>query len=257
MAEPCPLTLTPAPALDWSRPETPVASEFGDIYFSTDGGLDETRTVFLKGCGLPEGWADRDVFTIGELGFGSGLNFLASWQKWTQTAAPSQRLHYVSIEKFPFDAQQLKRALTAWPELKAYSGKLIAKWPGRVKGFHRLTFGSVTLTLIHADVIEALDQVDGLLADAWFLDGFSPSRNPAMWSSEVMHRLAACCAPAARLATFSVAGAVRGALTDAGFIVRKMPGFGRKRHRLEADFSGEHRAKSCPVVKALIVGVGE
>jgi len=256
MVEPRPLTLTPAAKLDWSRPGTPAATEFSDIYFSTDGGLDETRTVFLKGCGLPKGWADRNVFTIGELGFGSGLNFLATWQKWTQTAAPSQRLHYVSIEKFPFDAQQLKRALAAWPELKTYSGKLIAKWPGRVKGFHRLTFGSVTLTLIHADVIEALDQVDGLQADAWFLDGFSPSGNPAMWSSEVMHRLAACCAPGARLATFSVAGVVRGALTDAGFTVRKMPGFGRKRHRLEADFSGEHRAKSCPVVKALIVGAG-
>ncbi len=256
MAEPRPLTLTPAATLDWSRPETPMATAFGDIYFSTDGGLDETRTVFLDGCGLPKGWADRPVFTIAELGFGSGLNFLATWQKWTETARAKQRLHYVSIEKFPFDAAQLTQALAAWPELKAYSDQLIANWPGRVKGIHRLNFDAVTLTLIHENVVEALEQVDVLKADAWFLDGFSPSSNPAMWSAEVMQHLMRCSAPGARLATFSVAGAVRTALTDAGFTVRKMPGFGRKRHRLEAEFPGQRGPKTASIDKALIVGAG-
>ena len=123
MASPRPLTITPPATLDWSRPETPAATEFGDIYFSTDGGLDETRTVFLGGCGLPENWADRSVFTIAELGFGSGLNFLAAWQSWIKTATPKQRLHFVSIEKFPFDAAQLQQALSAWPELKTLSEK--------------------------------------------------------------------------------------------------------------------------------------
>ena len=256
MAKPRPLTQTPAADLDWSRPQTPVATEFGDIYFSTDGGLDETRTVFLSGCGLPERWTDTSVFTIAELGFGSGLNFLATWQKWAETAQPKQRLHFVSIEKFPFDREQLQRALSSWPELNGLSAQLLAKWPGRVKGIHRLNFGAVTLTLIHADVIEALDQLDGLKADAWFLDGFSPSGNPAMWSSEVMQRLASCCAAGARLATFSVAGAVRAALKDAGFTVRKMPGFGRKRHRLEADFPGQRPTDTQPIEKALIIGAG-
>jgi len=91
MAEPRPLIQTPAADLDWSRPGTPAATEFGDIYFSTDGGLDETRTVFLSGCGLPERWVNRSVFTIAELGFGSGLNFLAAWQMWDQTAKPHMR----------------------------------------------------------------------------------------------------------------------------------------------------------------------
>ena len=113
MAAPLPLTQCPPAQLDWSRPGTPAATDFGDIYFSTDGGLDETRKVFLDGCGLPENWQDKTRFTIAELGFGSGLNFLAAWQLWAQTAQPHQRLHFVSIEKFPFDSKQIRRALSA------------------------------------------------------------------------------------------------------------------------------------------------
>jgi len=256
MANPRPLTRTPPAKLDWSRPGTPAASEFGDIYFSTDGGLDETRAVFLDGCGLPQGWSNRSCFTIAELGFGSGLNFLASWQTWAQTTKAEQRLHFVSIEKFPFDREQLKRALTAWPELASFSSQLINAWPGPVKGIHRLHFGNVTLTLIHEDASSAFEQIDSLKADAWFLDGFSPAGNPAMWSEEIMQGVAKACAPQARLATFSVAGAVRSALTQAGFKVRKMPGFGRKRHRLEADFIGDAFSHPQTIEKALIVGAG-
>lgn len=257
MASPVSLTQTPPAALDWSRPGTPAATDFNDIYFSTDGGLDETRTVFLRGCGLPDRWRDCPVFTIAELGFGSGLNFLASWQIWAKTARPTQRLHFVSIEKYPFDKAELQRALAAWPELKSYSEQLIAAWPGRVKGLHRLNFGAVTLTLVHEDVIQGLDQLENLRADAWFLDGFSPSGNPEMWSEDVVDRIAKCCAAGARLATFSVAGRVRTALKQAGFEVRKMPGFGRKRHRLEADFIGESKSVTPnPIEKALIVGAG-
>ena len=256
MAQPRPLTQTPPANLDWSRPGTPAATDFGDIYFSTDGGLEETRAVFLHGCGLPERWLDRRVFTIAELGFGSGLNFLAAWQLWSKTALPHQRLHFVSIEKFPFDRAQLTQALSAWPELQDLSARLIAAWPGRVKGLHRLNFGNVTLTLAHEDAAIALEQLDSLKADAWFLDGFSPSGNPGMWSEDIMNKLALACASGARLATFTVAGAVRSALKQAGFEVRKMPGFGRKRHRLEADFPGTASSSSAQIERALIVGAG-
>jgi tRNA 5-methylaminomethyl-2-thiouridine biosynthesis bifunctional protein len=255
MPAPQPLGPTPAPALDWSRPGTPAATDFGDIYFSTDGGLAETRAVFLDGCGLPDRWQERDVFTIAELGFGSGLNFLATWQAWLATAKAGQRLHFVSIEKFPFDREQLGRALTAWPELSTLSERLIAAWPGRVRGMHRLDFGNVSLTLIHTDVTDALDAVAGLRADAWYLDGFSPGKNPGMWTDKVLGRIGMLCAPEARAATFSVAGAVRQALSAAGFTVTKQPGFGRKRHRLEAVFPGE----SVPTAskgKSLIIGAG-
>lgn len=254
MPPPLPLTQCDPPQLDWSRPGTPAASDFGDIYFSTDGGLEETETVFLGGCGLPTGWQNRKRFVIGELGFGSGLNFLAAWRLWDTTKTPGSRLHFVSIEKFPFDAEQLEKALSAWPELKHYSSKLVAAWPGRVKGFHRLHFEDVTLTLIHDDISAALDSLDASV-DAWFLDGFSPSKNPDMWAPHIMQKLGSLSAPGARLGTFTVAGAVRSALQEAGFETEKKEGFGRKRHRLEARFPGEnHDVKTD--ISPTIIGAG-
>ena len=254
MPPPKPLTQCDPPQLDWSRPGTPAASDFGDIYFSTDGGLEETETVFLAGCGLPHGWQNKERFVIGELGFGSGLNFLATWRLWDKTKTPNSRLHFVSIEKFPFDADQLTKALSSWPELKVYSDQLVLVWPGRVKGFHRLHFGDVTLTLIHDDISPALDELDAVI-DAWFLDGFSPSKNPDMWSNDVMLKIAKLSAQHARLATFTVAGAVRTALQDAGFTTEKKEGFGRKRHRLEARFSGITKDQKSNITPT-IVGAG-
>ena len=254
MPAPKPLTQCDPPALDWSRPGTPAASDFGDIYFSIDGGLAETETVFLKACGLPEAWQDRGRFVIGELGFGSGLNFLAAWRMWEATKPKDGRLHFVSIEKFPFDKAQLKQALSAWPELKDFSSQLISQWPGRVKGFHRLHFENVTLTLIHDDIANALDELDAQI-DAWFLDGFSPAKNPDMWSPEIMRKLAMLSAPGARLGTFTVAGSVRQALSDAGFSVEKKTGFGRKRHRLEAIYPGGVK-NAATVSTPTIIGAG-
>lgn len=254
MPPPVPLTQCDPPRLDWSRPGTPAATDFGDIYFSTDGGLDETQTVFLGGCGLPDGWQNRERFIIGELGFGSGLNFLAAWQLWEKTKTPKSRLHFISIEKLPFDAGQLQKALTAWPKLKPYADQLISAWPGRVKGFHRLHFGDVTLTLIHDDIAPALDALEASV-DAWFLDGFSPAKNPDMWSETIMQKLAALSAPGARLATFTVAGTVRTALQKAGFETEKKAGFGRKRHRLEALFPGSRKLVK-PTITPAIIGAG-
>lgn len=254
MPAPQPLTQCDPPQLDWSRPGTPAATDFGDIYFSVDGGLEESEAVFLRGCGLPEGWQSRRRFVIGELGFGSGLNFLTAWRLWDKTKPKSGRLHFVSTEKFPFDAAQLKQALSAWPELAAYSAELIAKWPGRVKGFHRLHFGDVTLTLIHDDIADGLEALDAQV-DAWFLDGFSPAKNPAMWSGDIMKKLAKLSAPGARLATFTVAGSVRQALSAAGFTVEKKEGFGRKRHRLEACFPGD-RLEEKSLAAPVIIGAG-
>ena len=259
MPPPQPLTRTPAPKLDFSRPGTPAASDFDDIYFSTDGGLEETRAVFLNGCGLPEGWQGRDVYTIAELGFGSGLNFLATWQAWKQSASsrkPGSRLHFISIEGFPFVQEDLKRALSHFPELQSLSSPLIQSWPGPVKGLHRRHFGDVTLTLVQDDVIASLQALD-LKADAWFLDGFSPAKNPAMWGQDVMNEIARLSAPGARLATFTVAGFVRRGLEQVGFEVERLEGFGRKRHRLEARFlKDKHlttpKTKSSPT----IIGAG-
>ena len=203
---------------------------------------------------MPHGWQNKERFVIGELGFGSGLNFLATWRLWDKTKTPNSRLHFVSIEKFPFDADQLTKALSSWPELKVYSDQLVLVWPGRVKGFHRLHFGDVTLTLIHDDISPALDELDAVI-DAWFLDGFSPSKNPDMWSNDVMLKIAKLSAQHARLATFTVAGGVRTALKDAGFTTEKKEGFGRKRHRLEARFSGITKDQKSNITPT-IVGAG-
>lgn len=254
MPAPIPLTRTPAPSLDFSTPGTPSATDFDDIYFSVDGGLNEARAVFLAGCGLPERWRDRDVFTIAELGFGSGLNFLATLQAWAASgaaSAPSKRLHYISVEGFPFDADALQRALSHFPELSDFAAPMIAQWPGPVRGLHRLHFGNVALTLIHDAVAPALMSQD-FRADAWFLDGFSPAKNSAMWSPAVMAEVARLSAVGARVGTFTVAGDVRRALSDVGFTVSKQPGFGRKRQRLEAIMPGTPAPRPIPALPTII-----
>jgi len=257
MPEPKPLTLCHPANIDFSVKAAPEAIDFNDIYFSTDGGAEETRAIFLQACGLPERWKDRSYFTIGELGFGTGLNFLETLELWNATQRPHarQHLHYVSIEKFPLDKQQLWEAMKSWPGDLSIKMALIKNWPGRIKGFHNLDFDNVRLTLIHDDVLAALAQLTGKI-DAWFLDGFSPAKNPDMWSPEVMQFLARLSRPGARVGTFTVARKVRDALTYAGFDVEKKQGFGRKRDRLEARFSEDEIPESKPDIKPVIIGAG-
>ena len=224
---------TEAPALDLSRPGTPASAAFGDVYHSVDGGLREAREVFLGGCGLPDAWRGRERFTIAETGFGTGLNALAAWRAWRESGSRG-RLRFVSIERYPFDRDALAALLAPFrDELGEETDALVGAWPGRVGGVHALELDGFALELWHMDVGAALAGMR-LRADAWFLDGFAPSRNPEMWLPERLARVAELSAPGARLATFTVAGPVRRALADAGFAVERVPGFGRKRHRLEA-----------------------
>ena len=254
------LTLCPAANLDWSREGTPASDEFDDIYFSVDGGLEETRAVYLRASGLPERWSEPEFelspFTIGELGFGTGLNFLAVLQMWKSCKQKGRRLNFVSIEKFPLSKQDLDRALRHWPELQEEAKALLAVWPGRVRGTHILHLdGGVTLTLCHADVEAALDGLS-MQADAWFLDGFSPAKNPAMWSETVMGHVGRLSAGGARVGTFTAAGFVRAGLAKAGFEVCKVEGFGRKRHRIEAVMPDKSPAPIKPPLRPVIIGGG-
>ena len=254
MPPPLPLTATEPAQFDLSRPGTPASGEFGDIYFSVDGGLEESREVFLRGNRLPERWADRDgPFVIGETGFGTGLNVLAAWRMWRGTGARG-RLHVVSVERYPLDREQLAAALAAFPELSELTAELMAKWPGRVRGVHRLEFPDLTLDLHFDDIENALDGMEARV-DAWFLDGFSPARNARMWSPEVLSRIGELSAPDATLATFTVAGRVRRGLEAAGFSVERVPGFGRKRHRLEARREGASTSKATHI-RPVIIGGG-
>ncbi|MGA7179403.1 MAG: bifunctional tRNA (5-methylaminomethyl-2-thiouridine)(34)-methyltransferase MnmD/FAD-dependent 5-carboxymethylaminomethyl-2-thiouridine(34) oxidoreductase MnmC [Thiobacillaceae bacterium] len=235
---------------------TPYAPEYGDVYHTASGGLEQARQVFMAATGLPERWRERDTFTVLETGFGLGLNFLATWQAWRSSPSRGRRLHYVSVEKHPLVVSDLSRLLAAYPELTVVSGELVAAWPLLVPGCQRLHFedGSVTLTLLFGDVGE-LDQL-AVKADAIFLDGFSPARNPVMWSPRVMRMLARKAGPDARLATWSVAGEVRRGLESAGFVVEKRPGFGGKREMLAARFPSGCAMRRPNIGSIAIIGAG-
>ncbi|MEM5515378.1 FAD-dependent 5-carboxymethylaminomethyl-2-thiouridine(34) oxidoreductase MnmC [Henriciella sp. AS95] len=231
--------LPPRPDLSWKEDGTPVDERVGDVYFSRHNGLEEARTVFMQGCGLPERWAGRDTFTIAELGFGTGLNFLAVWERWRRTRAPGQWLHFVSFEGYLLDAGDAARALGAWPELEDLPGKLADAWPDRASGVQRMVWPDERLTLmLHVGEISQTLPESRFKADAWFLDGFSPAKNDAMWAESLWPLVHARSAEGAKLGTFTVAGAVRRGLAAAGFEVEKAPGFGFKRERLEVRFSG-------------------
>ena len=233
--------IRPHAALEWSE-AGPRASGADDVYFSSENGLEETRAVFLAGCGLPQGFEGRERFTIAELGFGTGLNFLAAWDLFRRTAPAGARLHFVSLEGFPLRRADARRALGAFSELAPLAEALIEAWPAPRKGAHRRVFenGRVMLTLFQDEALPALRNLE-MTADAWFLDGFAPAKNPDMWSQAIAAEIARMSRPGTRLATFTVAGAVRRALAAHRFAVDKRPGYGRKRERLEAVFAGETR----------------
>ena len=235
---------------------TPYSSAFQDIYHSSDGGLAQARHVFLAGNSLPSRWADRDHFTILETGFGLGLNFLAAWHAWREDPRRCARLHFVSIEKHPFPAGDLSEALAPFAEIAPLARALCAVWPAPLAGFHRLHFdgGAVHLTLVFGDARSALPSLEAS-ADALFLDGFAPARNPEIWSPDVIRELARASAPGATLATWTVAGGVRTALADAGFVVEKREGFGTKREMLVGRRGKESSRASAPR-RATVVGAG-
>lgn len=247
----------PAAALEWGEDGAPRSTVFGDVYFSREDGLAETRAVFLEGCGLPQAWADRRHFVIGELGLGTGLNQLAILDLWRRTRPQNGRLHLFSVEAYPMTTTEVARALSAWPELTDLADLFLASCPPAwTPGFHRLDLPDLNATLDVAigDAAWALDQWNGR-ADAWLLDGFSPALNPGMWTDAVLDGVAARSAPGARLATFTVAGAVRRGLAERGFTVEKMSGFGRKRERLEARFTGEPTSAP-PPPRVAVIGAG-
>ncbi len=231
--------------LDWNEAGTPVSSEFGDVYFSNDNGLAETRYVFLQQNRLPARFLhhDRDTFVIGETGFGTGLNFLATMAAFLEQAPQTgngSRLHFISFEKYPLTQSDLRKALAAWPELSSLSQALIEQWPIPVSGCHRLIFagGRIRLDLWLGDIKDMMPQLphhaEGLV-DAWYLDGFSPAKNPEMWTQALFDGLARLARPAATIATFTCAGFVRRGLIAAGFAMKKVKGHGSKREMLAGE----------------------
>lgn len=235
--------------LDWDERGQPLSRSYGDVYFSQENGLEETRYVFLANNDLAARFAaltDGECLNIGETGFGTGLNFLCTWQLFEQQAPAGARLHFVSVEKYPLRHDDLQRALALWPELTPFSAELLTQYRAIHPGFQRLLLagGRVVLTLLIGDAREQLPLLDARI-DAWFLDGFNPAKNPEMWTPELFAELARLSAANATLGTFSSAGVVRRALNEAGFQMRRVPGLGKKWEVLKGHFIGnpQHEGK--------------
>lgn len=245
--------------LAWNEAGTPVSDHFDDVYFSNVNGLEETRYVFLQQNHLPQRWveADQRRFVIGETGFGTGLNFLAVWQWFEQFRrehpdAPLKELHFISFEKFPLSKADLIKAHQAWPELAPYAEQLQAHYPIAVAECQRIVLadGAITLDLWFGDIKDCLPKVptgDQGIIDAWFLDGFAPSKNPEMWNQNLFNGMASLAKSGATCATFTAAGFVRRGLIEAGFEMKKVKGFGTKREMIAGHLpqhlaTGNHKA---------------
>ncbi|MHA6612421.1 bifunctional tRNA (5-methylaminomethyl-2-thiouridine)(34)-methyltransferase MnmD/FAD-dependent 5-carboxymethylaminomethyl-2-thiouridine(34) oxidoreductase MnmC [Photobacterium damselae] len=241
--------------LDWNELGTPVSNDFDDVYFSNANGLEETRYVFLQQNGLPDRWDDfsRRRFVVAETGFGTGLNFLALWQQFKAFRAENpdatvKELHFISFEKFPVTLDDLKKAHLSWPELSDLAQQLHAHYPPAVADCHRIILedGLITLDLWFGDIQDCMPQVwtgDEGIVDAWFLDGFAPSKNLAMWNLDVYKGMRNLARSGCTLATFTAAGFVRRELIEAGFEMKKAKGFGHKREMLTGTI-GERTAPS-------------
>jgi tRNA 5-methylaminomethyl-2-thiouridine biosynthesis bifunctional protein len=239
--------------LRWSG-DTPEAELFGDIYFSRENGLAESRYVFLDGNRLRVRWQALDsqsTFVIGETGFGTGLNFLLAWQLWQETAPANAQLFFISTELHPLTCADLRHALACWPELAPLADALLQHYPPLIPGYHwlRLSTGDkpVTLLLLFGDANETLPPLadschpdfsgsNPWTVDAWFLDGFAPSKNPQLWQQALIGDIARLSKTGSTLATFTAAGQVRRDLAAHGFSVQKIPGYGSKREMVVAHF---------------------
>lgn len=213
--------------LEWREDKIPVSTQFDDPYFSLDNGLNETRHVFLSGNNLPARFAPG--FHIAELGFGTGLNLLAAWRAW-EASGQTTPLRFTSFEAFPMSAEEMARALAAFPEVADYAERLVQAW---AQDPTLSTLDGIKAEIILGDARESLPLQDWS-ADAWFLDGFSPAKNPELWDADLMKAVGLHTKSGGTAATYTAAGFVRRGLEDAGFDVTRLPGFGRKRHMTTA-----------------------
>jgi tRNA 5-methylaminomethyl-2-thiouridine biosynthesis bifunctional protein len=238
--------------LRWSPSGEPYSIDHDDIYFSAGDGAEESRHIFLSANGLPARWQQQRHFTIGETGFGSGLNLLCCWEMWRNWQQQlgnrhSCRLHYISLELNPFRAGDLQRAHARQAQFRPLVNQLIKQWPSPYSGHHQLEFSSdnLTVSLIYGDARETIDTLHQTV-DAWFLDGFAPRHNPQLWEERIFAGIASNSRIGTTLTSFTVAGAVRRGLALAGFQPQRIAGHGRKRQMLFAIHGNKNRISGWP-----------
>lgn len=236
----------------------PVSEIFDDIYFSAEDGVAETNHVFLKGNHLPENWRDIGNFVITETGFGTGLNFLCTWKLFEKTAKLHQHLDFISIEKYPLHPDYIYEVLKPWHKYFGTRLDMLCKlYPILVAGFHRIQITpQITLTLIFDDIHDALPEMEAQV-DCWFLDGFTPAKNPDMWNENLYTQMVRLSHDQTTYATFTAAGDVRRGLAKAGFSVEKRDGFGRKRDMIAGTYQqGRPKVEKPKQKKIAIIGAG-
>ncbi|MEO0328842.1 MAG: tRNA (5-methylaminomethyl-2-thiouridine)(34)-methyltransferase MnmD [Pseudomonadota bacterium] len=217
--------------LDWRDGDIPVSTRFDDVYFSKEDGRAETDYVFIEGNHLPSRWPGLETCVIAELGFGTGLNFLETTRQWLQQAKQNQRLHFYSFEQYPIRTIDLERSLNTWPELEPFAKLLIEAWNPSLDVLE-INFGhNIELKVFQSDANLSLKDTK-FTAHAWYLDGFSPAKNPELWNQELIQSVADHTVAEGTFATYTAAGFVRRNLQNAGFDVQKTQGFGRKRNML-------------------------
>ena len=243
---------------------SPYSPRFGDRYRSELGGLEQSRDVFLKGCGLPLAWAGHPQWCEVETGFGLGLNFLVTWAAWKADPLRPSLLHFVSTEAFPASAEDVLRSAKTHPELLTFAKELQRQLWGLLPGFHRLAFegGQVLLTLCIGDA-KAMLRESAFEADSVYLDGFSPQLNPDIWDVHTFKAVARCCRRGTRVATWTVARSVRDALAQSGFIVNKVAGTPPKRDKLQGEYNPAWAPKSSRIASprrsagtCIVIGAG-
>lgn len=265
-----------SPALSWGEDGAPHSNQFDDVYFDKESGLEETRHVFLKNNQLSGRWASlqKNAFVIAETGFGTGLNFLCAWQAFLTEAASDKQLHFISVEKYPMTKSMLTDALKMWPSISHFSQQLIDAYPEVCHGLHRIELeqGRIQLTLWFGEAEDGFAALDADV-DAWFLDGFAPSKNPEMWSDNLFKHIHRLSHQGTTFSTFTAAGIVRRGLKNVGFDVRKVKGFGQKREMTVGELNSStaplsarmsqgqawfnlRQDKTSEITKVLVVGAG-
>ncbi len=217
--------------LEWRDGDFPVSTQFDDPYYSNADGRAETDYVFIKGNDLLERWPEMDICRIAELGFGTGLNFLETVRQWQNFSIENSSLHFISFEQYPITSDEMAKALSHWPELSELTAKLINIWEPK-HGAIDVYFSSKIKLTIHIGDANVLLPTQSLNADAWYLDGFSPAKNPELWNTEIMSEVGKNTVKNGTFATYTAAGFVKRGLQSAGFEVEKVKGFGRKREML-------------------------
>jgi len=254
--------------IEW-RNGIPFSPAYQDIYYSQQGGVQETKHVFLKHNKLPERWSNSQHFSIAETGFGTGLNFMVTASQWLKSAPKNTTLDYFSIEKNPISKTDLSKIHQQWPQFSNISQCIIDNYPPLIQGFHPILLNSprIRLILIWGDIEYALNQLD-IQADCWFLDGFSPNKNPSMWSLKHCQKIAQLTKKTGSFSTYTAVGQVRRDLISAGFEVSKAAGFGHKRELLygrllkvpdgieQKPWFNSSVTKPYSTQKALIIGAG-